>query len=297
MQTCFFNYGEVMKTVSGSLITLMAASSQFYVAEVYTLTLASGTPYYYTSFDSDVVWNGHTFTSGSLLLQRSKISQVCGMEVDELEIDAYPVTATIGGIGFLAAVNNGALDGATIKLERIFYPAFGQTATGAYTLFQGIVSDIEIGRTYARIKVQSSLELLQIPWPPFVYQPGCVWQLYGSGCGLNKAAFTAGGTVAAGTLGVSAFTSNINRPDNYYDMGVITFGSGVNTGVTRTIKSYTNSGGLISVVLPLPAIPAISDTFDIYPGCDRQLTTCTSKFSNQAKYNGMPYIPVPEMMY
>jgi hypothetical protein len=43
------------------------------------------------------------------------------VEVDELEIDAYPTDATINGLGWLAAVRNGALDGAQVRLERLFF--------------------------------------------------------------------------------------------------------------------------------------------------------------------------------
>lgn len=286
-----------MKTVSGPLLTLIDDSVQYYVAEVMKLTLLDGTVMYYTTLDTDVVWNGHTYSSSGLLIKRSKITQVRGLEIDELEIELYPTTAQIGSIGFLAAAINGALDGATLKLERIFYPAWGQTATGGYTLFTGIISDVEFGRTYAKIKVLSQLELLSFPWPALVYQPGCVWDLYGTGCNLSKATFTVSGAVVAGTLAISSFSTNLSQADDYFDLGVIAFTSGLNSGITRTIKSYLHASGLVTLVLPLNNLPVAGDAFNIYPGCDHSLTTCTDKFSNSVRFRGFPYIPTPETAY
>lgn len=286
-----------MKTVSGPLLTLLGASSQFYMAEVLTITLLGGAALYYTTLDTDVSWNGHTFSSSGLLLTRSKITQVRGLEVDELQIEVYPTTAQIGGIGFLAAVSNGALDGATAKLERVYYPAWGQAATGGYTLFTGLVSDIELGRTYATIKVSSQIELLQSVWPNLVYQPGCAWKLYSLGCGASKASFTVSSTVKAGTLTVNGFSTNLTQPDDYFDLGVITFTSGNNSGITRTIKNFLHANGIVNLVLPLSKLPVAGDGFTIYPGCDHSLATCTNKFSNSSNFRGFPYIPVPETAY
>ena len=111
-----------MKTASNNLISLLQTSNQFYMAELYTITLANNTALRYTTLDSDVSWNGNNFASQGLLLKRSRITQAVGLETSELEIEAMPTNATIGNVGFLAAARNGALDGAFVKLERIFYP-------------------------------------------------------------------------------------------------------------------------------------------------------------------------------
>jgi uncharacterized phage protein (TIGR02218 family) len=291
-----------MKTVSVPGLALLQNSSQFYIAEVLMITLSDGTTLLcYVMFDSDVSWNTHTYLSKGLLLKRSKITQVRGIEVDELEVEAYPTTALIGGIGFLSACKNGALDGATIKLERLYFTTWGTAPLFGYTLFSGIVSDIEMGRTYAKIKVRSSLELLQSPWPHLVYQPGCVWSLYSTGCGASKAAFPAGfmvtGAVIAGTLTAGSFSTNLTQADGYFDLGVIKFTSGLNSGLRRTIKSFLHTSGIVNVILPLDNLPVAADAFEIYPGCDHQLTTCASKFSRSASFRGFPYIPIPETAY
>jgi uncharacterized phage protein (TIGR02218 family) len=289
-----------MKTLTTPLLNLINSNSQFYVTEVITISLMDGTPFYFTSLDVDVLWNDHIFSSNNLLIKRDEINQSVGMEVDELNLDIYPSsTYLIGGISFLEAANNGILDGSKIKLERLYFSNWNNplTAVGGYNLFTGNTSDLEIGRSYIKIKVQSPLELLQVPWPPLVYQPGCVWQLYGNGCALNRSSYTVGGLITSAVLGMNSFSTNINRPDNYYDLGVINFSTGNNTGDSRTIKLYKNTHGVVTTIIPLDNLPEIGDSFTIYPGCDRQLSTCVNKFSNQTKYLGFNFIPQPETMY
>jgi len=283
-----------MKTASNNLISLLQTSNQFYMAELYTITLANNTALRYTTLDSDVSWNGNNFASQGLLLKRSRITQAVGLETSELEIEAMPTNATIGNVGFLAAARNGALDGAFVKLERLFYPSWGSNATGGITLFYGLIGEVyPITRAGATINVKSIAELLDVPWPYMTYQPGCVWRLYGNGCGLNKTSWTVNGNATAGG-NISSFGTNLTQANNYFDLGVISFNSGNLAGVWRTIKSFAHTGGNMSLVLPLPEAPAGGATFTTYPGCDRQKTTCANK-NNSNNFRGFPFIPSPEV--
>ena len=50
----------------------------------------------------------------------------------------------------------------------------------------------------------------------------------------------------------------------------------------------------LSLVAPFSFPVAIGDAFIVYPGCDKQQSTC-AMFGNLANYRGQPYIPVPEL--
>jgi hypothetical protein len=83
----------------------------------------------------------------------------------------------------------------------------------------------------------------------------------------------------------------------YFDLGMLIFTSGQNIGQIRGVKSYTNpsgSAGIVTLIIGLPFAPATSDTFTIYPGCNKAFITCDKKFSNKANFGGMPFIPSPE---
>jgi hypothetical protein len=79
----------------------------------------------------------------------------------------------------------------------------------------------------------------------------------------------------------------------FFAQGVITFTSGLNVGRRRAIES--NTGGTITLRVPLPIAPEAGDAFNMTPGCDHTMATCLNKFSNLAHYGGFNFIPVPEV--
>jgi len=93
-----------------------------------------------------------------------------------------------------------------------------------------------------------------------------------------------------------AITADIGYSQSgWFDMGTVTFMSGANAGVSRTVKSY--SPGTLSFSLPWPNVPAVGDTFTAYAGCDKQQSTCGSKFSNLVRFSAEPFIPAAETAF
>jgi uncharacterized phage protein (TIGR02218 family) len=84
----------------------------------------------------------------------------------------------------------------------------------------------------------------------------------------------------------------------FFTLGVITFTSGANSGLSYVIQDYENpgSGGVITLVRGMLATPAPGDTFTIVAGCDKAYETCINKFSNLANFAGAPWVPTPEAM-
>lgn len=504
-------YSEVknlnnMRTASTALMTFLATAKKATIVDLYTFTLIDGSIYRYCTGQIDVVSEGHTYSSSGLLIKRNGIRLSRGVQVDALELEIYPDGATIGGIPWLAAVRNGALDGAQLKLERLFCSNWA-TPVGLITLFVGTVGVITLGRSAANVKVVSMFEKFNIQWPYNVYTPACGWELYGTGCGLNKVDFTVQGSVIEGsTTSIIQTTNSFIHPDaekvevnavssvfgktvshtvgsaanrilivgasfwsryvdvtgvkygdapfiklgdikygenktsiwyllspqigtadivvtpywdmnvvfgaislynvdqtnpfrntatgggtgatayslptivtevgdlvlavltsdyvlygyipptpdaaqatlwnvhisgyekvgtgstaransaltyisgefnkgtpdwslyamalqapapacpisGYFNQGAIRFTTGPNAGAIRTVRNYENSTGAVTVSPPLEHIPDADDIFEIYPGCDKLLATCESKFDNAGNFRGMPFIPAPE---
>jgi hypothetical protein len=61
----------------------------------------------------------------------------------------------------------------------------------------------------------------------------------------------------------------------------------------RTIASFA-SGSSVSIKLALLSAPAAGDQFQLLPGCDHTIATCTNVFNNAGHFGGQPYIPTPE---
>lgn len=280
-----------MKAGNTTLNNLLNTSRQIYMADLYTVTTVAGAIYRYTSADTGLTVGGNVFLS-SLKIKRGRIRRAVGLEVDTLDITVYPAASDlIGGTPFLTALRTGALDGATLLLERAYMATWGDTSPGTLIQFIGRVSESRFGRTEAKIKIKSDLELLNIQMPHNLYQPGCVHSLYDSGCGLVKASYGAASAVLAGST-ASMLLCGLTQAAAYFDQGTITCNSGANSGVTRTVKSYTP--GVVNLSYPLPIAPSVSDAFTAYPGCDKTQATCTGKFNNVVNFRGFPYVPVPE---
>jgi uncharacterized phage protein (TIGR02218 family) len=281
-----------MKTANSALIALFASGAPFFMADLYTLTLINGTVLRYAMWDADIIYQGSVFSSSGPGFQRSKIRCVIGVEVDTLDLTVYPgPTNQINGQGWLAAATAGALDGATLRVDRVFMMS-PPAVVGGIIHFTGTVSQMIVGRTEAKVTVSSYFQLLNIQMPRNLFQPGCLRTLYDSGCSVSRAAVA----VSARTDSATATAINTSTlgayPAGYFDAGYIMFTSGALSGTRRTIKSFISPTA--QLLSPLPSVPAAGDLFSIYPGCDKSQATCQNKFNNLPNFRAMPYIPVPE---
>jgi hypothetical protein len=80
--------------------------------------------------------------------------------------------------------------------------------------------------------------------------------------------------------------------DGWFDGGVAVFESGDNA-ISRgfEVKSWVNSGGVVTLYLPVGFAIMVGDTGRIYPGCDKRLATCRDRFANLLNFRGEPYLP------
>jgi uncharacterized phage protein (TIGR02218 family) len=289
-----------MKPTSSALISYLNAARAnpdvpLLMADAFTFTLRSGLALCYTNVDVTFSYNGNTYLGNSILVDGLKYKAAVGLEVDQQQITiaARSADTITSGAPFLQALRDGSFDGAEIVRYRVFFSdRIGGTAIGSVLLFKGRLGVIEeIGRTSAKLTVNSDLVLLDIDMPRNVYQPTCLHTLYDSGCTLVKNAFGTNGSAGAGST-----ASVINWPaaSANFQQGSITFTSGVNAGVTATIGSVV-AGTSMTLLYRLESVPATGDGFTVYCGCDHTPGTCQSKFNNLANFRGFPYVPPPQM--
>ena len=289
-----------MKPASSALITYLNNARAnpdvpLIMADAFTFTLLNGLILCYTNVDVTFIYGGNTYLANSIRVDGLKYKATVGLEVDQQQITvAALATDTItSGATFLQALRDGSFDGCEIVRYRIFFSDhIGGSAIGSVLLFKGRLGVVEeIGRTSAKLTVNSDLALLDIDMPRNVYQPTCLHTLYDSGCTLVKNAFGTNGTVGSGS---TASVINWSGASANFVQGSITFTSGVNAGVTATVGSVA-AGTSMTLRYPLERPPAAGDGFTIYYGCDHTPGTCQSKFNNLANFRGFPYVPPPQM--
>lgn len=291
-----------MKAAGGSAAGLVLASGQFSIAELYRLDFAIATlpALYLTTHDAPLTVAGNTYAT-SLLVSRSSIEQRVGVESQQVTLDLSDHTdgtaATIAGLSFIQACRLGYLDSCRIWIGKLFMATPGDTSAGAVPWFQGRVSEVTCDRMKATLQVESDLALLNIAMPRNIVQAGCTHKVFDAGCALNPASFQVSGAVTGVNADRTQITSGLAQANDYFNLGVLTFTSGVLNGLSRTVKSSRLLGGQVVFMNPLPLAPSIGDTFTVLPGCDKKQATCSAKFSNLAHFRGYPYVPTPETLY
>lgn len=280
-----------MKSASPALIALLNSGGPYLMADLYTFTLVSGQVLRYADWDADITYGGNVYSASGPLIERGRVRVVIGVEVDTLDMTLYAdASKRIGTTPWMQAIATGMLDGATVKLERVFMSA-PPVPVGGFVHFSGRVANVQISRIGAQITVNSDLELLNVQMPRNLYQPTCQHTLYDADCGLNRAAFSYGANVQAGSTATTVYSSLPQAPGTF-TLGYLQFTSGAMAGTKRSIKY--SAPGFVQLLNPLPLAPAVGDAFVLYYGCDKTQTTCTYKFGNKANFRAFPYVPVPE---
>lgn len=229
------------------------------------------------------------------IIKRGTINTSAGVEVDELDLTLLCNSdVTVGNVPLAQFARQGGFDGARLSVTRQFSLLPGSTACGSLNLFSGRVSTLTVSGSSVDMTVRSDLELLDEMMPRNIYMAQCQHTLFDTGCNISASSFVVSGNTSIGST-TSNIHSNLSQADGYFELGVIKFTTGANAGVSRTVRIYAS--GVITPVQPLNAAPAAGDLFQIRPGCDKLLTTCTSKFNNAANYRGYQFIPAPEQTY
>ncbi|SRR5579871_818750 len=288
-----------MKTTNGAILALIA-SRQYYRAEIFQFTLQGGAVYYWTSYGQPLTVGGNLYNTG-LVIKRGSFTQEVGITVPTLEMTLAPKwdspnVPTIGGGSLLQAVRNGLFRNADFIFSRVFMGSPLDTSLGAVPFFPGRVSTWKVGRMAALLTIEAYTAILNQQMPRNLFQAGCVHTLYDAGCTLAKATFRVSGSVATAPSG-NSITSGLTQADGYFALGVLTFTSGANNGLSYAVQAYAHASGTVTTVKPFQSAPAPGDTFTILPGCDKQQATCSAKFSNTAHYRGYRFVPTPETLY
>lgn len=288
-----------MKTATPALIDLLASTREYRISELITIILADDpvtpTILRYCTGDFKVTWAGDVYDSTGPIIKRGSVSTERGLSVDEVElvISTTNPAHTLIGMPFIKGIVNGGLDGAKVQIDRAYFEAWGDGPVGTLNIFKGRVSSIgDITRYAAQINVVSDVELLNVKIPKNIYTPNCPLNVYSPPCGANKAAKTVTGAVTAVIRDRVLFDTGLSQADGYFDLGVVTFTGGDNAGRSRTVKKY--SSGTIEVALAWDGAVAVGDTFSIFPGCDKTMSTCKNRFNNLSRFRGFPFIPAPE---
>lgn len=301
-----------------------AGLSGLHMQRLYTITLFGGAVIRFTDADFDIVGNnsqsalvnGFPYSSDGVRIdQKESKTQAhlkVGTDTDTWTVSFVPrpvdvVTGApfpdrVGSVPFLQACQGGAFDAADFQVDEAYFPAIptwpiplgGAVPVGCRTIFAGQVAEVDTTNTVAIFTINDYRSLLSLQVPIHFFQAPCRFTLFDAGCQLTAANFAINGTVSAGSTQAKIVSNGLPKPQGSgtYQLGRMVFTSGLNNTFQRTIKAW-DGAFTMTVLNPFPFAVAPGDSFTVYPGCNKLLTTC-GLFGNSINFGGQPFIPPPE---
>ncbi len=271
------------KKIFGGLLSHVAGLTHS-VVELYKISAVGMSTFTWTDANRGISFSGMSFYPWPI--KRSKISFSSDFRVDQTEVTCAK------NWGIERAVEKDVLSGANFEIYRVRV----DNPSNDYTvMFSGEVAQIQTGEMEVTLRGQT-LDFLNVEVPKREYQVMCNWKLYDEFCTMDAYGWLVGScfltTSADGkTLVSQAFagTSVATYVNGYWNQGYIRATSGPNDELKREVSSHV--GMSITVVPPFPETVSAQDTFQIYPGCNHDMTDCENIFSNIVNYGGFPFIP------
>lgn len=292
--------GYILLEGAGKIFTAMEQAT-LSVSTLVRITRTDGTVTGYTDHDVDIVWNGTTFRALGGYVP-SAISTSAGLNVDNLAIEG-PFTVYLEKADLIA----GLYDYCTIDVYLIDH---SDVTTGVIVLQSGKIGEVTLKDYSFSAQFRSKVDLLQMQIGE-VTSPTCKAALGDSRCGITLSEWTETGTVLT-VASDKGFTAAMDKPGGHYvaknnshaedvdvegadwfAYGRLTWTDGNNNGLKMEVATDVVLAGEFgfTLFLDMPYDIGIGDTFSVYPGCPRILSTCISKFDNVVNFRGEPHVP------
>jgi uncharacterized phage protein (TIGR02218 family) len=179
---------------------------------------------------------------------------------------------------------NGKLNDAYIE---IFLINTNNLDNGKLILNQGYVSNIKIINN----KFIANISSLKNKFNNKItnsFSQNCRAKFCDKDCSLYEENYKFYGKISKVISNNTLFDAERNEENFYFNFGEITFISGNNTGLCFQVKNFKN--GEIELNLPSIYKLAVGDTYAIIAGCDKNFSSCVTKFNNALNFRGEPYI-------
>lgn len=270
-----------MKTISANLQTHLD-STVTTIATCWKVTRTDSTVLGFTDHDTDIVYSSVTYYASTGFTPTS-LSGRADLSVDNLEVDGVLDSSFITEDD----LRNGLYDYATVEVFQINYNSI---ADGIIKMRKGKIGEVTINRGQFIAELRGLLQHLQQVVGE-VYSVTCRADLGDSRCGVNLATYTYSGTVTDVTSNLVFSDSVVSQNDDYYNFGLLTWLTGSNAGLSIEIRDFVSATGTFSLYEYMQNDILVGDTFEVYAGCDKKLSTCLNKFNNVLNFRGEPYVP------
>jgi uncharacterized phage protein (TIGR02218 family) len=275
-----------MKTVSPELAAHLEGDV-LTLATCWRLARRDGVVFRATDHDGDLAVDGEIYRARAGY-SRTAVASEAGLAVGNVDLEGVLDDAGIDA----DALRAGLYDGAEV---RIFLVNWQDPSQGTLRLRRGWLGEVMLsseGQWRTELRGMSQVLAQRLIEP---YTPDCRADLGDARCGVDirDPQWTRPGLVTA-PLDALSFTAAIDitdKPDDWFAGGVIRFTSGQNSGRAIEVRGADLATGDLVLSFPPPFPVGTGDAFEIYPGCDKRLSTCIERFDNVLNFRGDPFVP------
>jgi uncharacterized phage protein (TIGR02218 family) len=299
-----------MKTCSGALKAHLQ-SNPMSLAFLWKIKRTDGTILGFTTFDSDISYDDGLGDGATNYLCSTGFLATANSSKSDLSVDNSEAAGFLESNSILESdIRAGLYDDALIWIRVVNW---ADLTMGDLLLRTGTVGQVKMAAGAFQAEIRGLCYKLSTVIGS-LFGPICRSQ-FGSGangidmqsqwlCMVDVTAYAQTGYVSSvpdalhlvplATGGVvlkqvGSATPTAAAPADWFDDGYIEFTSGALDGQAFEIRSW--DGTTLTLYLPLPAMPAVNDTFSIEPGCDHTVYDCNYKFGNIVNFHGEPFMP------
>jgi len=275
-----------MKAVSSELAAHLEGDV-LTLATCWRLARSDGVVFRATDHDGDLAVEGEIYRARAGY-SRTAVASEAGLAVGNVDLEGVLDDAGLDA----DALRAGLYDGAEV---RIFVVNWQDPSQGILRLRRGWLGEVMLsseGQWRTELRGMSQVLAQRLIEP---YTPDCRADLGDARCGveISDPHWTRPGFVTA-PLNALSFTTTIDvtgKPDDWFAGGVIRFTSGQNSGRAIEVRGSDLATGDMVLSFPPPFPVGTGDAFEVYPGCDKRLSTCIDRFDNVLNFRGDPFVP------
>lgn len=275
-----------MRTIGASLQTHLNGEVTT-LAALWTVTRKDDVVLRFTDHDQDIVVGADTYTSlpgfeaSSVLVARGAGTQGVSLV---LPADDDGITE--------ADLKAGLYEGAQCVLS---YVNWADTTQGQIFIFGGEVGEVIYGNPLREVTLEIHGKLNSNRFVDIeVYATHCRADLGDERCKFDLTDHHPAIEVTVVNDNRSFETTGPDvDEDHYWALGVVHWLTGNNAGLAMEVRESLVAGWAIELVTPMPFDIQVGDTAEIWPGCDKQLSTCRDRFDNVINFHAEPFSPEP----
>lgn len=240
----------------------------------------TGNYWYYTSSDTDRVFEGRTYKA--IPFTHAEIEPSIDATRNGLEFQ-FPRDVEFGEAFRVAPPSE--VVSFSLLVQNYLVPE------EYVVLWRGRIINVDWKGAWMTVVVENVGSSMLRPGLRRRYSLNCPYALYGPGCKVPRDDWREI-TPVLGLSGLSVIAqAAVGKPDNYYAGGLITYtnASGGNNERRMIRQSIGATGTLILSSHPLGLVGGALAS--IYAGCNHTIQECDEKFDNKLNCGATPYIP------